>query len=185
MEELVQQFKNLESGKYAEVGRLNSKLESKYEPYRIYIKTVSAGIIKSLIESLKGLLMDVSIYFDESGIKIMCMDNKKIAMVHLSLDSTEFQEFYCIKNMQIGINMESFYKFLKTADNSSILTLYVENTDECQLGIRIENNEKSIISDSKLKLLDLNEPLITVPDIDFNFIITMPCTEFNRYCSDL
>lgn len=158
---------------------------NKYENYSIYIKTVSAGIIRALVESLKGLLMDVNIYFDSQGLKIMSMDGKRIAMVHLSLEAVEFEEFYCHSNIQVGLNMESLFKLLKTADNSSILILYIKKTNISSLGVRIENKEKNIVSDSLLKLLDLNDPLISIPEIDFEFIITIPCVEFNRYCSDL
>jgi len=46
------------------------------EKYDVYLSTVSAGTIRTLSEALKEVLTDVNMYFDSTGIRIMCMDGK-------------------------------------------------------------------------------------------------------------
>jgi proliferating cell nuclear antigen len=155
------------------------------ENYCLFIRTVQAGAIRTLSEALKEVLTDVNIHFNDKGAKIMSMDGSKVALVHLQLEGPKFEEYYCRDTLQIGVNMLSLFKLLKTIGNTDIVTLYIEKNDLHKLGIRIENKEKSIISNSKLKLLDLDETQISIPDVVFDSVITMPCVDFQKYCRDL
>ena len=155
------------------------------DKYNIYLRSVQAGAIRTLSEALKEVLTDVNIHFDKTGLKIMSMDGSKVALVHLKLDADQFEDFHCADNTTIGVNVLSLFKLLKTIGNTDIVSLYIEKADTHKLGIRIENKEKSIVSNSKLKLLDLNEDLISIPDVEFDSVITMPCTDFQKYCRDL
>ena len=49
--------------------------------YVLYIKTVQSQSIKILVESLKEVLTDINLYFDGNGLKIMTMDNARVALV--------------------------------------------------------------------------------------------------------
>lgn len=153
--------------------------------YTIFVRTVQASAIRTLSEALKEVLTDVNIHFEQNGIKIMSMDGHKVTVVHLRLDAEQFENFYCLENTIIGVNMLSLFKLLKTIGNTDIVTFYVEKEDKHKLGIRIENKEKSIVSNSKLKLLDLDEDMLSIPDVEFDSVITMPCVDFQKYCRDL
>ena len=168
----------------------NIKIETQHteidvEKYQIFLRTVQASAIRTLSEALKEVLTDVNIHFDSTGIKIMSMDGSKVALVHLKLDADKFEDYYCKTPETIGVNVLSLFKLLKTIGNTDIVTLYIEKDDKHKLGIRIENKEKSIVSNSKLKLLDLDEDLLTIPDVEFDSVITMPCVDFQKYCRDL
>ncbi len=114
------------------------------EKYILYLSTVSAGTIRTLSEALKEVLTDVNVYFDTSGIKIMSMDGSKVALVHLKLDSAQFEQYYCSDTTQIGLNMLSFFKLLKSIGNNDTLTLYIEKEDSFNLGILVENRDRSL-----------------------------------------
>lgn len=156
-----------------------------YGKYVIFVRTVQASAIRTLSEALKEVLIDVNIHFDQTGIKIMSMDGSKVTLVHLMLQADQFENFYCQEQTVIGVNMLSLFKLLKTIGNTDIVTLYIEKEDRHKLGIKIENKEKSIISSSKLRLLDLDEDIISIPDVEFDSVITMPCVDFQKYCRDL
>jgi proliferating cell nuclear antigen len=153
--------------------------------YVLFVRTVQASAIRTLSEALKEVLTDVNINFDTTGIKIMSMDGSKVTLVHLRLDSSRFENFHCVEPTTIGVNMISLFKLLKTIGNVDIVTFYIEKDDRHKLGIRIENKEKSIISSSKLKLLDLDEDILSIPDVEFDSVITMPSVDFQKYCRDL
>ena len=153
--------------------------------YVLFVRTVQASAIRTLSEALKEVLTDVNINFDTTGIKIMSMDGSKVTLVHLRLDSSRCENFHCVDPTTIGVNMISLFKLLKTIGNVDIVTFYIEKDDRHKLGIRIENKEKSIISSSKLKLLDLDEDILSIPDVEFDSVITMPSVDFQKYCRDL
>ena len=59
----------------------------------LYIKTVQSQSIKILVESLKEVLTDVNLYFDANGLKIMTMDNARVALVYVRLLRENFEEY--------------------------------------------------------------------------------------------
>lgn len=158
---------------------------NEFKDYDLYLSTVSAGTIRSLFEALKETLNDTNIKFDQSGLKIMSMDGAKIALVHLMLDANKFEKFYCKTPMFIGVNMLSFFKLLKTIGNNDTVAFYIKSRDTNNLGIVISNKDKSFKSDIKLKLLDLDNIVLKIPDVTYDSVITMPCVDFQKYCRDL
>lgn len=160
-------------------------IENIKSSFNVYISTVSASNIKTLSEALKEVLTDVNVYIEPSGIRIMSMDGSKIAIVHLKLEASQFEQFYCNKKTQIGINMISFFKLLKSIGNNDTLTLYIKKNNHHNLGILIENKDRSLKNDILLKLLDLDDTILSIPDVSFDYVITMPCVDFQKYCRDL
>lgn len=163
---------------------MSEDIENKND-YIIYLSTVSAGTIRTLSEALKEVLTDVNVYFDDTGIKIMSMDGSKSALVHLKLDAPQFEQYHCSGNTQIGLNMLSFFKLLKSIGNNDTLTLYIEKGDSFNLGILVENRDRNLKNNMKLKLLDLDDDVLEIPHVSFDSVITMPCVDFQKYCRDL
>ena len=149
------------------------------------IRTVQASSIKILVEALKELLTDTCVEFDETGMKIIAMDNSHIVLVHLKLDEGSFEHFYCRSKMSIGINMLNFHKLIKTINSNDTLTLFMEDSDINHLGIKIENNDKHTKTIYKLNLLDLDNPHISIDPTEFNSVITLPSSDFQKICRDM
>ena len=155
------------------------------EEYLIYIKTIQSQSIKILIESLKEVLTDINLYFDSNGLKIMTMDNARVALVYVRLIKDNFEEYYCRSKNICGINMIYFFKLLKTLNSNDVLTLFIKNNSLNELGIRIENKEKNTVTESYLKMLDISEEKLDIPDIQYDSVISMPSVDFQKYCRDL
>ncbi|NDB86628.1 MAG: hypothetical protein EB127_28635, partial [Alphaproteobacteria bacterium] len=66
------------------------------------IKTVQASTFKQVIDALKEILMDVNLEFDETGMKIVALDNTHVVLVHLKLDADKFETFFCEKKVYVG-----------------------------------------------------------------------------------
>ena len=113
------------------------------------------------------------------------MDVSHTVLVHMRLESKNFEHFYCNEKQIIGVNMSNFFKLIKTMGNSDTLSLYVEKDDANRLGIRIENSEKNAITNFKLNLLDLSEENINIPPAQFESVITMPSSDFQKLCRDM
>jgi proliferating cell nuclear antigen len=65
------------------------------------------------------------------------------------------------------------------------LTLFIRRNGVNELGIRIENKEKNTITESYLKMLDISEEKLEIPDIQYDSVISMPSIDLQKYCRDL
>ena len=146
-------------------------------------KTIQASALKSAFEVLKDILNDVNIYFTKKGVQILTLDTARVALVDLFLDANNFEEYYCEANMVAGINVTNMFKLLKFISNNDTLTIEIKTRE--YLDIRIENAVKRSDTRFQLKLLDINEDQIEVPNITMAVITTMPSIDFQRICRDM
>ena len=108
----------------------------------LLIKTVQSQSIKILVESLKEVLTDINVYFDSNGMKIMTMDNARVALVYVRLVRENFEEYFCENKVICGLNMIYLFKLIKTLNNNDVITMFIRKSQPNELGIRIENKEK-------------------------------------------
>ena len=54
-------------------------------------------------------------------------------LIHMKLESDNFEFFHCSKKITIGVNMLNFFKLIKTMGNSETLTLFIDNENENKL----------------------------------------------------
>ena len=146
-------------------------------------KTIQASALKSAFEVLKDILNDVNVYFTSSGVQILTLDTARVALVDMFLDAKNFEEYYCEADMVAGINVTNMFRLLKFISNNDTLTFEIKSR-EC-LDIRIENVTKKSDTRFQLKLLDINEDQIEVPDIVMAVTTTMPSIDFQRICRDM
>lgn len=153
--------------------------------YILEIKTIQASTIKSVIDAMKEILMDVNLEFDEKGMKIVALDNTHIVLIHLKLYAEKFEKYHCQKKLYVGINMLKFHMLIKTIQNGDILSLFIHKDDPNILGITIENNEKNVKTTYKLSMLDIDVVNVDIPRADFNTIITMPSAYLQKIIRDM
>lgn len=153
--------------------------------YSLELKTVQSSAFRVLIEALKEILTDANMEFDNTGMKIVAMDASHTVLVHLKLDSKNFETFQVKNKIVIGVNMLNLFRLIKTMNNNDTLTLFVEKANTNLLGIRIENGEKNTVTTQRLNLMDLNEEGIQIPPATFDSVITMPSSDFQKICRDM
>lgn len=149
------------------------------------IRTVQSSTFKQVVDALKEILIDVNLEFDETGMKVVALDNTHVVLVHLKLDAESFEHYHCEKKLYVGINMMKLQMLIKTVTNGDILTLYVAKDDPNHLGIRIENVDKNYRTNYLLDMLDINVLNIKIPPADFETIITMPSVDFQKIIRDM
>ena len=160
-------------------------MDENMDNYLLNIKTVQSGAFRILIEALKEILTDGSFSFDETGIKLMAMDSTHSILIHLKLDSSNFEFFHCPQKIISSVNMLNFFKLIKTMTNSETLTLFIEKHNENQLGIRIHNAEKNSQTTYKLNLLDMENENINIPPAEFESELTFPSNDFQKIIRDM
>jgi len=155
------------------------------DQYVFFVRTVQSSAMRILIEALKEILSEANFQFDETGIRVITMDSSHTMLVHLKLNADKFETFYCPSKTVIGIGLMNLYKLIKTLNNNSILSLFIEHSDVNRLGIRIENSEKCSSTVFKLNIMDLNDDILSFPPAEFSSVITMASSHFQKICRDM
>lgn len=149
------------------------------------LRSIQGNAIRTLFEVLKEIVHDVSLRIDETGVKLLTLDGAKNALVYMRLWKRGFEEYRCRGEHLLGLNMSSVFKLVKTSGSHDTITFYMMPDATHELGIKIQNAEKNSVTDFRLKLMDVDDDTITMPDIEFDSVITMPSAFFQRLCRDM
>src|SRR6056300_1299025 len=146
--------------------------------------TIQASAFKSTFEVLKDILNDVNIYFRPDGLYVVTLDTARTSLVDMYLSADNFEEYHCEHEEIIaGINISNTFKLLKTITSNDVLK--IEITSKEFMDIEIISEVKKTKSSFQLKLLDINESRIEVPDIEMTSVTTLPSSDFQRICRDM
>ena len=149
------------------------------------MKTVQSNAIKTLFEVQKDLLTDVNITFDEHGMRMLAMDGARVALVHIKLNGADIEQYSCSQRYTLGINLTYLYKLLKSIGNNDTVCFEIFDSALDTLVLTLENLDKNCVYEYKLKLLDIDEEPLQIPDVQFDKVISMPSVDFARYCRDM
>jgi proliferating cell nuclear antigen len=146
--------------------------------------TIQASAFKSTFEVLKDILNDVNIYFRPDGMYVVTLDSARTSLVDMHLPADNFEEYRCDQEEIIaGINISNTFKLLKTITNNDVLKMAIRSKEF--LDIEIISETKKTTSKFQLKLLDINESRIEVPDVEMTTVTTLPSADFQRLCRDM
>ena len=146
--------------------------------------TIQASAFKSTFEVLKDILNDVNIYFKPDGMYVVTLDTARTSLVDMFLSADNFEEYHCHQDEIIaGINISNTFKLLKTITNNDVLKIEINSKE--YMNIEITSESKKTSSTFQLKLLDINESRIEVPEIEMSTITTLPSADFQRLCRDM
>lgn len=148
------------------------------------VRTVQSAAFRTLIEGLKEILAEANLEFDQTGIRIIDVDETHTVLTYLRLDASKFEYFYCPAKHILGVNMMYLFKLIKTLSNNDSLTLFLPASNPNKLGIRAENAEKQTTNTWMMKLFDTNVENIELPNIQYSSTITMPSSDFQKICRD-
>jgi proliferating cell nuclear antigen len=149
----------------------------------MHLKTIQATAFKAVFEVLKDIINDVNVSFTEAGLTILTLDTARVTLVHMNLGAENFEEYECPQTIIAGMNMANMYKLLKSISGTDTLTLDIIGRD--YMNILIENPVKKSSTTFKLKLLDINEDILGLPDVEMNVVTTLPSVDFQRITRDM
>jgi proliferating cell nuclear antigen len=146
--------------------------------------TIQASAIKSTFEVLKEILNDVNIYFRPQGMYIVTLDTARTSLIDMFLSADNFEEYHCEQDEIIaGVNISNTFKLLKTITNNDVLKIEINSKE--YMDIEIISESKKTKTQFQLKLLDINESRIEVPDVKMTSNTILPSTDFQRLCRDM
>ena len=112
------------------------------------------------------------------------MDNSHVALVSMMLKAEAFSPYRCDRNLALGINIVSLTKVLRAAQASDILTIKAEDGPDV-VDLTFESSEKDRISEYSIKLMDIDQEHLGIPETEYAANVVMPSAEFQRICRDL
>lgn len=170
-------------------------LEARLDTANLF-KSVSFGAIDSssclatdnlsqqAVDAIKDLVQDCNFDCNDSGIALQAMDNSHVALVSMMLKAEAFSPFRCDRNIALGVNLTSLTKVLRAAGRDDTLTLKAEDAPDV-LNLVFEATAQDRISEYDLKLMDIDQEHLGIPDTEYAATISMPSAEFKRITTDL
>jgi proliferating cell nuclear antigen len=148
------------------------------------LTTIQASAFKSTFEVLKDILNDVNIYFKPDGMYVITLDTARTSLIDMFLSADNFEEYVCEQDEVIaGINISNTFKLLKTITNNDVLKIEINSKE--YMNIEIISDVKKTKTKFQLKLLDINESRIEVPEVSMTSVTTLPSADFQRLCRDM
>ncbi|XP_046747773.1 proliferating cell nuclear antigen [Diprion similis] len=147
-------------------------------------RLVQSAILKKVLEAIKDLLTEATFDCSDSGIQLQAMDNAHVSLVSLNLRSDGFDKYRCDRNLSMGMNLGNMTKIMKCAGAEDTVTMKAQdNADVVAFMFESKNQEK--VSDYEMKLMNLDQEHLGIPETDYSCIVKMPSQEFARICRDL
>lgn len=143
-----------------------------------------AALLKKVVDAIKDLVQDCNFDCNDTGIALQAMDNSHVALVSMMLKAEAFSPFRCDRNISLGVNLTSLTKVLRAAQNEDILTVKAEDGPDV-LNLVFESSANDRISEYDLKLMDIDQEHLGIPDTEYAATISMPSVEFRRIVADL
>ncbi|KAI1330281.1 proliferating cell nuclear antigen [Xylariaceae sp. FL0255] len=143
-----------------------------------------SSVLKKVVEAIKDLVQDCNFDCNDSGIALQAMDNSHVALVSMLLKAESFEPYRCDRNIALGVNLTSLTKVLRALQNDDVVTLKAEDAPD-SLNITFESSIADRISEYDLKLMDIDQEHLGIPDTEYAATIAMPSGEFKRICTDL
>lgn len=116
---------------------------------------------------------------------LKAMDQSHVALVCFMLRASGFEVFRCDRSLSLGVKIESFGKVLKCAGNDDSVTIKAEDSGANEMGFLFESKKTDRISDFSLKLMDIDQERLGIPETDYASSVEMPSQEFRRIMNDL
>jgi proliferating cell nuclear antigen len=142
------------------------------------------ALLKSIISAIADLVSDGNFQCDANHINFQGMDSSHVSLVALSLRKEGFAEYRCDRDVTLGINFSSLAKMLKCMGSQDKLSIRADDDGDSALFI-FENPKEDRISNFDLKLMDIDQEQLGIPDTEYKCVVRMPSSEFQKICRDL
>jgi proliferating cell nuclear antigen len=127
-----------------------------------------ASYLKDSIVVIADLVNEARFKITKDGMEVIAMDPANVAMVIFKLLSSSFTEFDLEKDIEIGVNLQSFKQILRRSSPSDTLTIEVSAENKLKIQLR-----GTSIRTFSLPIIELDEREQRVPNLSFNTSISM------------
>ena len=152
-------------------------------------RTHDGYIFKILIELLHNILKTACFEITPHALKLRMMDSNRRTLVDLSMEASNFNLYHfspSIENeiIHVGLNLNHFYKMLRSIKKRDQLILFIDETRSRDLGIHIIPKDFSRLTTSYIKIQNIQNLDIALPE-QTDHSILVSSSEFSKMCKDL
>jgi len=147
-------------------------------------RLIQGNILKKILEALKELLNEATWDCSETGIQLQAMDNSHVSLVFVDLKAEGFDKYKCTRQISMGMSLTSMSKILRCAANDDSITIKAEDEPD-KVTFMFENPKQEKVSDYEMKLMNLDNEQLGIPETDYQAVIKLPSAEFQRIVRDL
>lgn len=145
-------------------------------------KAANGEPFRKMIFAVRDLVKESNFCFSPDGISLKAMDSARVSLISMFIDQNAFDTYECKTEMMIGINIANFTKILSIAGPEDGIELI---GDKNQRSMTIKINTKGRQVQSKLKLIEIDDDPLNLPEPNHEVVITMPSTDLAQICRDL
>jgi len=164
------------------------------------LKTSQSTAIKIVVDAINSLLTDANFDFFPyniendngepiiGGMVVKEVNKTGKILVYMKLEADKFDIYkynYHKKKLTLGIDINNLLRCLKCMSQFDNMTWLVDDDDINKLCIILESSEKKEKKIFKLNLMDIEEQNYDITPIQFPYLITLPSSDFHKYCKDM
>lgn len=156
--------------------------------FRCVLRKVSE--LKEMFETLKEALKNTTIKFirpsdpnnpDSGGMTINAFDKRTRALIKSKTYCMAFEDYYVeASEYSIGIDIKKFATKIKQASNNDTIIMYVDKDKTDELNF-VFWNPIGFHDKQKLKLMNIPEDVITIPESQFDCMLNIKSEIFHQY----
>ncbi|ETO04484.1 hypothetical protein RFI_32911 [Reticulomyxa filosa] len=145
---------------------------------------IQGELFRKLIVSIQDLVQDGNFMCDSNGISLQGMDSSHVALVAMALKKEGFADYRCDRDVTLGINFANLGKILKCMGSKDRLSIRAQEEGDSALFV-FESEDSNRMSNFELKLMQIDQEQLGVPETQYKAVIRMPSSELQRICKDL
>lgn len=142
----------------------------------VFKKTV--GVVSELMES-------AVFRFDASGLHFSGMDSSHVSMVVVNVHNTLFDEYELPEGeIQVGMGLKSLNNILRLVGDKDQLQIAYDPKKDNVINVQFANVQKKRNYDFDLKLMDIDNDELEVPEMQFTHGLNLVSTDFYQMVND-
>lgn len=149
-------------------------------------QTAEGYTIKVLADLLQNNIKTACLLVDSDGIRLTMHDSHRRVCFSFKLESENFQiyKFRPVNSLYLGLNLNHFYKMIKSIKKKDAIILFITDTEPGVLGIKVIPKENNRVTTSFIKIQNIQNLDVTLPTNYTNPII-VPSNEYQKMCKDM
>jgi proliferating cell nuclear antigen len=150
----------------------------------VEIEFSEAGLFRRIIDSLKGLVEDITFDCGPKGMSLQAMDASHISLIAMGLPAEIFSRYECREPTSLSFSVETLLKIMKGSKPTDSLTIRAADDEEdIEMSLVSSNQEKS--AKFHLKRVDAQGETVAIPDHVYRAVLTMSSDGMNQLVKSL
>ena len=128
------------------------------------LKLDNSRVLKGIVETLSSIIDETEFKVSPKEFVITAMDPSRICLLKLSIKKENFDDYKCVKESKIGLNLDDLDKILKRSSADDTIEIDFKETDQ-KIKITMERIGKTRKRTFSLTLIDLDREEIPMENL--------------------